>query len=99
MSFLYMVREEEEARVGTTQNLLRYMRLFGPLERTSARWCSCGIYFPSKVGKIKRNRGEGDVGMSVMTFLYTRQLLAKKDEECVWDQTFTRKMITRLRCN
>eukprot|EP00984_Skeletonema_dohrnii_P027529 scaffold17087_cov92-Skeletonema_dohrnii-CCMP3373.AAC.1 len=28
--------------------------------------------------------------MSVMTFLYTRQLLAKKDEECVWDQTFMR---------
>ena len=34
--------------------------------------------------------------MSVTTFLYTRQLLAKKDEECVWDQTFMRKMLTRL---
>ena len=42
---------------------------------------------------------EGDAVMTVMTFLYTRQLLAKKDEGCVWDQTFTRKMLTRLRCN
>ena len=47
----------------------------------------------------KRNKGEGDAVMSVVTFLYTRQLLAKKDEECVWDQTFMRKMLTRLRCN
>ena len=37
--------------------------------------------------------------MSVVTFLYTRQLLAKKDEECVWDQTFMRKMLTRLEAN
>ena len=28
--------------------------------------------------------------MSVMTFLNTRKILAKKDEECVWDQTFMR---------
>ena len=35
--------------------------------------------------------------MSVMTFLNTRKILAKKDEECVWDQTFTRKILTRLR--
>ena len=56
-------------------------------------------FFSFQGAKIKVNRGEGDVGMSVMTFLYTRQLLAKKDEECVWDQTFTRKMLTRLRCN
>ena len=54
-----MVREE--ARVGTTQNLLQYMRLF----RLSARLCSCGIYFPSKVRKLKYNRG--------MVMLYTRQ--------------------------
>ena len=40
---------------------------------------------------------EGDAEMSVMTFLYTRQLLAKKDEECVWDQTFTRNNAYKIR--
>ena len=35
--------------------------------------------------------------MSVMTFLCTRKLLAKKDEECVWDQTFTRNNAYKIR--
>ena len=40
---------------------------------------------------------EGDAVMTVMTFLYTRQLLAKKDEGCVWDQTFTRNNAYKIK--
>ena len=59
VSFLYMVREKPEWE-------LRYMRLFGPLEGMNAKLCLCGIYFPSKVRKLKYNRG-------MMMLLYMRQ--------------------------